>query len=143
MSKSELRRVEKTRSDGVKQDYHVTATGPRSDKPARDALRASHASESTVPREYAVRLRAVAPGLSEADLERMHGHIPVEYATSALRRGMTVDNIIEAYVEHAPRSAGGDRPAYEPPRSIPVRQPTQAERMAAAVANLTNLVRRQ
>lgn len=140
---SELRRVEKTRSDGVKQEYHVKVTGPRSDKPARDALRASRVPESTVPREYAVRLRATSPGLTEADLERLHGHIPVEYAASALRRGMTVDNIIEAYQEHAPRSAGGDRPAYEPPRFIPVRKPTQAERMAAAVANLANLRKEQ
>lgn len=139
----ELRRVEKTRSDGVKQDYHVRATGLRSDRPTRDALRASRASESAVPREYAVRLRAASPNLSEADLERLHGHIPVEYAASALRRGMTVDNIIEAYQEHAPRSAGGDRPTYEPPRFIPVRQPTQAERMAAAVANLANLRKEQ
>lgn len=56
----ELRRVEKTRSDGVKQDYHVRATGLRSDRPTRDALRASRASESAVPREYAVRLRAAS-----------------------------------------------------------------------------------
>lgn len=112
-------------------------TAPRSDKPARDALRASRNQESTVPREYAVRLRAASPSLSDADLERLHGHIPVEYAASALRRGMSVEQVIEAYQEHAPRSAGGDRPTYQPPKFIPVRQPTQAERMAAAVANLT------
>ena len=111
--------------------------GPRSEKSARDALRASRDEETTVPREYAVRLRAASPGVSDADLGRLHGHIPVEYAASALRRGMSVDAVIEAYQEHAPRSTVGAAPQYQRATFIPARKPTRASQLAAAVAALT------
>src|SRR5690606_37776051 len=111
----------------------------RSTMPDRAAVRAAQTPESTVPREYATKVRVASPGLPEADVERLHGHIPVEYAASALRRGMTVDQVIEAYQEHAPRSAVDERKTYERPTFIPSRQPTRASQLAAGIERLAQL----
>lgn len=135
----ELRPVEKTRRDGVVQTYNERGK-PRSSRADRTAGR-----ETTTEldrRMYGERMRAVAPDITDADVGRLHGHVPARDAERGLRNGRSVDEIVEAYQEHAPRSATGERldlSGRAAVASSKFRPRTPAMKLAAAVEQFASM----
>lgn len=137
---SNLQSVKKIRSDGVEQGYRVKPGGPQSSAADRAALRESR--NDLDRRMYGQRLREVAPTITDAEVERLYGHVPANYAERAIRNGRTPDEVIESYQEHAPRSASGERldlTSRPVATAAPVRPTTPALKMAASIDRLRSL----
>ena len=136
---SALRPVEKTRRDGVVQTYNERGT-PRSSRADRTAGRETTAELDR--RMYGERMRAVAPDIALTDVQRLHGHVPARDAERGLRSGRSVNDIVEAYQEHAPSSATGERldiSGRAATTATSARASTPALKMAAAVELLAAL----